>query len=418
MYKRSWKMLMRAMEDWDSEDSGLESDDYISDDHDNDQRDNLKCDRVVESIKCKDTRSDIVEKSEFYKYPHWHGGARVPRLDKRVSGTVKVESVNERADAHSAVFTKTTMYALANNPQLMFMSSSEPYKVLGVVGTYITIKSETILKAIRSIVRFYPGLSAFSKPLHVREPFCMLRHYQSELEQYSESMLQGQQSGNRKHMSSLLDFLRQSKGAEADEELKRFSEKGVCSFNWAWLLFKPGNIVYYWDRSHRSVFSGEKSWDWSVRSVLRAAVVESHSRETDTRNPEDLKPPILSGQGDFDELLLPKPLEITAWTMDFNGRVLGRLRRVFSIQPFGGEKAITSLECFPKEFLITDKNVDPDKSTHEALIERGKRFVELTKRSYMEYEGETMDFRAEKVSNYHLVTTWISSPTIRRSQVE
>ena len=123
--------------------------------------------------------------------------------------------------------------------------------------------------------------------------------------------------------------------------------------------------------------------------TLRAFVVESHTREKNTRDPDSLKPKASSKE--LEEIKKPETLSIRTWYSAFNGTYLSRVRQTFDIEPFDGEKPITSLPCFPKEYLLRDPTVDSERPIDEVLVERGKTYVGLMERKFVEYHGETIN---------------------------
>lgn len=306
-----------------------------------------------------------------------------PLLRETIPGKMDTEIIGDEP-AQTTAFDIVTRYAM---PDLFWedpkkLKSLWSRKVLGVLGFYITIHSEALLDAISSLVRFYPRLPAFSKPLKIMEPFCVLRHHHAELKIYRDNVVKELEGDKHQHLSYLLDFLQQYDGDDMEQELTRW-KRGMCTFKWIWLLYKPGTTVYYWSET--------------CGTVLRASIVESHDRDRDIRDPEAFAPPKVSSRDNLENLRRPNPIGISTWFVGFDGSVLGRLRKEFAIKPFVGERAITSLACFPKAYLLEDRSVDPNMSTEQALIARGKRFFDFTKWSYMEYDGLTSTRGRQKV---------------------
>ena len=136
------------------------------------------------------------------------------------------------------------------------------------------------------------------------------------------------------------------------------------------MLFKPGTVVYAWEDN-----------------ALRAFIVEEHSRDNRVDQDEKIKPRTFSQ--DFDSRKHPMMLSIPARWLDFDGARLGRCRKVFYIEPFEGERSITSLPVFPKDYLKHDLCVHETLSAQESLIQRGEKFFNLRNKCYRQYAGKT-----------------------------
>lgn len=52
---------------------------------------------------------------------------------------------------------------------------------------------------------------------------------------------------------------------------------------------------------------------------------------------------------------------------------------------------IVSLPCFPKEHLKHDRSIDATRTVEETLIQRGKDYVDLTQRRFVEYDGDAFE---------------------------
>ena len=117
---------------------------------------------------------------------------------------------------------------------------------------------------------------------------------------------------------------------------------------------------------------------------------------------------------------LPK-FEILSYFYDFDGKELGACQRLHSIKSYDGTKAITSLPCMP---IIYSKS-SPGSKPRDFFIERGRRFIELTRKTdvvHKRYDGLTiaMDELREEVRqtfnavSYELLTDRTSVRLIPR----
>ena len=85
---------------------------------------------------------------------------------------------------------------------------------------------------------------------------------------------------------------------------------------------------------------------------------------------------------------VPK-FEILSYFYDFDGKELGACQQLHTIKTYDGNKAITSLPCFPIIYSKHSRGLKP----RDFFIERGKRFLELTRESevvHKRYNGLTL----------------------------
>ena len=81
--------------------------------------------------------------------------------------------------------------------------------------------------------------------------------------------------------------------------------------------------------------------------------------------------------------------EILSYFYDSDGKELGACQRLHTIKWYDGNKAITSLPCFPIKYLRNARGMKP----RDFFIERGRRFIELTQKTdvvHKRYDGLTL----------------------------
>lgn len=351
---------------------------------------------------------NVSYRAEFYHYAHQYGIEKKPHFDKSINDKHPIRITRTQdipAKSKTSVFEITTMYATPE-PDLYLIpemkgrskGTAKPTEVLADIGTYLTIRSQSVLDILRDIVQYYPSISFQTNELALQEPFCILLHYHQELTERRDQLKQAASemvspdkdpfSKVHKHLACLTDLVRQRYADAMSREMTRHRDtRAMCTYDWAWLLFRPGNIVYAWDHD-----------------TLRAYIVEKHDRQVGQETEGKIGPKTLSVADDVERMPRPASLTINVWALDFDGERLGRRRDTYSIPAFDGEKPILSLPIFPKEYLKNDKRVHQSMSTEEFLIQRGKLFFEMTKRSYMEYHGENFTFPRRTVSLIELTS--------------
>ena len=105
----------------------------------------------------------------------------------------------------------------------------------------LIIHSEPLIKALRSIVQYYPGQSLLGDNITLKEPYPILVHYRKELQEYME----GTDAETSHHISVLLQYLQDNLGDKILEEDARYVKPTpVATFEMLWMLFKPGCDVY------------------------------------------------------------------------------------------------------------------------------------------------------------------------------
>ncbi|KAI0404020.1 hypothetical protein F4802DRAFT_569427 [Xylaria palmicola] len=82
------------------------------------------------------------------------------------------------------------------------------------------------------------------------------------------------------------------------------------------------------------------------------------------------------------------PVFVHCVYLDYNGKSLGPVSRLFTIPRYDGQKEVTSLSVFPLRYAETD-------GLTERLVKRGKTFFEVAGVKHMHYTGLTITTRDE-----------------------
>lgn len=102
------------------------------------------------------------------------------------------------------------------------------------------------------------------------------------------------------------------------------------------------------------------------------------------RNLADMAPWDSASQGRD----LPK-FEILSYFYNSDGKELGACQQVHTIKSYDGNKAITSLPCFPIIYSKNSRGMKP----RDFFVERGRRYIELTRKTdivHKQYNGLTL----------------------------
>jgi hypothetical protein len=203
---------------------------------------------------------------------------------------------------------------------------------LSVKSCRIRILSSKLINALRSVVKYYPGQNLLGDKLEFREPYQFLVHHREELKEYKTHHPPQHSESYRKecneHIDHLLTFLDTAMGKELEDEEKRH-DRDFCTFEYLWLLLKPGEDFFINGTRDDRVISG----------VLERFEEGYQGGEAET----------CTG---------------LYWNIVYSDQRLYRLIRYFYILPFEGERAINTLFIYPTKY---------HKDTAEALTRQGGR---------------------------------------------
>ncbi|PVH75853.1 P-loop containing nucleoside triphosphate hydrolase protein [Cadophora sp. DSE1049] len=275
----------------------------------------------------------------------------------------------------TVIFTSASPDSNKDNP----WTFTNPPPTWSTLPASLKINSPAIIAALQSVVEYYPDQSFLGDSVSIATPYALLIHHQKELEEYrrdlqeictasSVAICQKQQAAIN-HLGVLLEFLRDTVGAEVKAERERHA-RGFATFEMLWLLFKPGEDVYNAERFERG--------------CLEPRVVQEVSGG------------MVRGK--------PCAYQITMWGLDYDGNRIGRYEDEDDIDPFDGERAITSLTVFPCKFE-DDATVTGKISRRRQLEDRGKLFFRLTAKHCMYYAGLTTTYPKRRHDGLVMVDT-------------
>ena len=286
------------------------------------------------------------------------------------------------------------------------LDPDKPIEIEGEAGTILEIHSPLIIDAIQKVGPGYPGLALEGSSLTVTEPFAAFIHFREQVRGYydpldpvtkkpdavEETPFAIPSSSESKAPESLSDDIRQE-GADHVKELYQFMDhlylKSVtsererwtldvpmCTFEWSWLLFPPGTIIYEPTAANAPVSKAFVVKRFKFQGLFD----ESRRTHTASVNPHRLK----SRQDPHFKNHLEKII-IVGYYLRHDGRKWMSQTREFKIFPFKGEKRIIDLPVYPAKYFD-----DPESATRKRLIQRGKRYHSLSSRGQFEYHGETL----------------------------
>lgn len=236
----------------------------------------------------------------------------------------------------------------------------------------MVIHSKYLINALNAVIGSYPGTNFLQESVSISSPYKPLIHYRDALARYrfAQPACHDEEYAKTtaKHIDVLLGFLDDDCGeAIREEEARHRRSPAVATFNWLWLLLKPGEVVYK-----------------QIQDVWTAFVIDTVTAWPTKKN--------------------PKRYNISCWDVRFHQ---GRMRRCFNmfyVATFAGEQSIKTLEVVPAAFFPEDLAKQGGISMAEKQIQMGKLYWELVKQpAYREYDGKLVDrdgLRAGHVSTH------------------
>jgi hypothetical protein len=214
-------------------------------------------------------------------------------------------------------------------------------------STTLKVNSPHILKTFRQVIKSYPAVASdFTTPLQLSSPFQMLMHYWDELDVCRKET---DDTSVRMHLNLLFEFMKHEIGT-AREEILAMLRKGQITYLAAWVIFRPGDIMY----------TEVMGSSWLLRCEKTAY------EESTTRGPY---------------------LEVHCSYTDYDGEVTGQAAKIVTMyqkRKFGGDSpaTITDLPIYPRLYAKQGAHLEQD------LARRGERFLEMFDMSVQTYNGQ------------------------------
>ncbi len=216
----------------------------------------------------------------------------------------------------------------------------------------LEIVSPSLIDSLTHVSNYESDVEMVDGDLHLYEPFMVLFHNRRQLRSLADDT--SDSTPAKEPAKVILDFM-QNEFADISQgldDIESANPSGLITFPNLWMLYPPGTIVY-------STENGE----------CEAFVVDS------IRGIEKRRPSYIGHTSHT-------RLDITCWSINYDGEIYGRVWSTHCILPFHGSKDISALDLVPERFL---PEADSVKS---ALLVRGKQFWSLQGQKYLEYTGE------------------------------
>ena len=216
----------------------------------------------------------------------------------------------------------------------------------------LEIASPSLIDSLAHVSNYETDVEMVDGDLHLYEPFMVLFHNRQQLRNLAEDT--SDSTPAKEPAKLILDFM-QYEFADISQKLDDVectNPSGSITFPNMWMLYPPGTIVYSIVNGEREAFVID-----SIRGVQR-------------------RPPSFIGRNRH------TGLDITCWSINYDGEIYGRVWSTHCILPFHGTKDISALDLVPEKYLPEAESVK------SALLVRGKQFWSLQGQKYLEYTGE------------------------------
>jgi len=216
----------------------------------------------------------------------------------------------------------------------------------------IVIKSEYILKALKDVIHKWPGVSWNTTPLQM-DPEIFLT-YMSDFVKYRDQLVSKKRATDEeKHTAASVNVLLQCLSNDYRDTLSNISNlksHGEITFDLLYSIFVPRSIVVA---------------ECRITGELRAFQLISWSKTS---------------------INCKKIFQLVCESIDLidtaaNTSYVGRVQTIIHIPQFKGTISISSLDAYPIEFHSQETGL------RKALLERGKKWLGLTKAHHMQYKG-------------------------------
>lgn len=222
----------------------------------------------------------------------------------------------------------------------------------------VKIRSPPFIEVLRESSVYDIDIAINEQSLYLTEPLMLLFHHRKQLAKYLQDNDTKEKNQIAKQSFDHTEFILNYMRSEFEDVTQRLDDlesaqpSGLIDFSDIWLLYAPGTVVY-------TTYNGEHE----------AYIVDSlHGSSIYPRN----------RSGKYSH----SPLELTCWSINYDGEIFGREWTMHVINPYNGKKEISSLDLVPETFLPNAATVK------ENLVARGKSFWGLHGQNYREYTGE------------------------------
>ncbi|KAF2258988.1 P-loop containing nucleoside triphosphate hydrolase protein [Lojkania enalia] len=228
------------------------------------------------------------------------------------------------------------------------------------------ILSGSVIHALRSVVKYYPGQDLSSDIVKIPAPYAILVHHYDELMEYATRLKPDdhkefccREKDAYEHICVLKAFLDEQIMPVVEEERAR-NERGYSTFDMLWVAFKPGTPI-----------QGARAEDDEPYAGIMHSITGG-----------SFQIPAVSWTFNY-------------WTLAYDGSLVDRTRGYSTLGKFIGEEKRT---IFP-----VDLKKSPREEGVEKLIAQGKLYWSLLRKQCRYFRGRTQQFPHNEVDGLVMV---------------
>lgn len=220
-----------------------------------------------------------------------------------------------------------------------------------------------LINTFNAVIGSYPGTNFLGDTVSIVAPYTPLVHHRDALSRYRGAQPACHDdeyaATTAKHIDVLLSFLDKTYGERIrEEEARHRRSPPVATFEWFWLLLRPGEVVYKEIQNVWTPFVIDKVRPWPEGHVSRR--ISSYA--------------------------------ITCWDIRYSQDRMRRCVNQFTVSTWPGEQTIRTLEVVPAAFFPEDLQKQGGLPMAVKQIQMGKLYWELVQRpAYREYDGQLVD---------------------------
>jgi uncharacterized protein DUF7025 len=239
--------------------------------------------------------------------------------------------------------------------------------------TSIKIHSPYIINVLREVLNKQWVVNLDLDTVKIDEPYRALVYHLEEMRLYKNNHPPGHSESYVKtcnyHIDILLGFLENELGTELRlERQRREKSPPKVTYNYLWLLFKPGDDVFINETSEAPLMP------MTVFRTLNAFKYRGNDQ-------------------------YQRRFDVHGWRIQSSNKyACTPIGYNVYIEEFEGEKDICMLPVIPKEFMPEYKTLE------RRFIDRGKKWFSVRNLAYKEYSGMTLQ---EPKVNVYLISRWV-----------
>lgn len=263
--------------------------------------------------------------------------------------------------------------------EMTYMESAKPVFYIGSLQgrRRLDIRSPAIIRALQKVVTYWPGCDLSTEVVQVGEPYRLLVHHSKELQQYQErSSALVEKCVNEinanEHLSLLKDYLTQNIMPEIELELERNS-RGFATFEYLWLLLKPGTEVVV-----KAVESARSFIPYRCGRVVKS---------------------VEGGPGEYKGGKV-RSWEIKLYFLCNTGSTLEIVHETRMIEAFEGEREVTSLDIIPANW---PGHLVDGKTWTSILQEQGRKTFALATPQCAQHTGKALEFPHDELDGLVMI---------------